>query len=411
MQIRNLPIDSLKAYDNNARSHSPAQIDEIASSITEFGFNNPILIDQGSVIIAGHGRVLAAKKLGLSEVPTIALKHLTEAKKKAYILADNRIALNAGWYADKLKVEFEALLKDNFDIKLAGFTQDEIDAFLNPEILKEGLDDANAQYELPATPVTKLGDVWLLGAHRVMCGDSTMIDSVEKLVNGVLVNLVLTDPPYGISVVKPDGNIGGNRKGKVGYGEKGSYGKEAKCGLYEPVHGDDQPFDPSFLLTLAPKQIIFGANNFASKLPDNSHWLVWVKDMPEGTDFSGAELAWTNYDKKAVKTYKFTWAGMTRQGNRKDELSNRVHPTQKPVGLFVDILSDHEAKTIIDPFGGSGSTLIACEKTGRKCLMMEISPAYCDVIVRRWENFSGTHATLESTGLSFDEVANGQTRI
>lgn len=397
MNIESLSITQLKTYENNARTHSEDQIKELANSIKEFGFNNPVLIDKDNQIIAGHGRLLAAQSIGMNEVPTIRLPHLTAAKKKAYILADNRIALNAGWSPEKLKKEFEALLAADFDIELTGFTSDEIDAFLNPEVLNDGLCDEDEVPDLLPDPITKMGDIWMLGKHRLMCGDSKIINDINKLTNNDNIDFVLTDPPYGISVVKVDGNIGGNRIGKNGYGKKGQYGKEAKCGIYMSIYGDDEPFDPSLLLTIAPKQIIFGANNFASKLPDNSHWIVWIKGMPKGTDFSGAELAWTNIDKKAVKTYEFTWAGMTREGNRKDELINRVHPTQKPVGLFVNILNDYDPKSVIDLYGGSGTTLIACEKLNRKCFMMEISPQYCDVIIKRWEKFTGKKAVLEST--------------
>ncbi len=396
-------IEDLIPYSQNARTHSVEQIQKIAHSIKEFGFNNPILVDKKKGIIAGHGRLEAAKILNLSVVPIIELSHLSKTQQKAYILADNRLALDAGWNPELLKVEFEALKELDFDIRLTGFSQDEIDVYLNPDVLKNGLCDPDDVPAIKEESITKLGDIWILGEHRLMCGDSAMINDIDKLMNEKKADMVFTDPPYGISVVKLDGNIGGNRVGKIGFGEKNQYNKKARCGTYAPIIGDDKPFDPSLLLTLAPQQIIWGGNNFSSKLPDNSHWIVWVKDMPEGSDFSGAELAWTNLDKKSVKTYKFTWAGMTREGSRKDELIKRVHPTQKPVGLFVNILNDYDPKNVMDLFGGSGSTLIACEKTNRKCFMMELAPNYCDIIIERWQKFTGQKAILESTGESYGE--------
>lgn len=407
MEIKYLDIQELNPYKNNSRTHSDKQIGEIVNSIKKRGWTNPILLDGNKGIVAGHGRLLAAKKLGMSKVPTIDLSFKTEAEKAEYIIADNKIALNAGWDYDILNVEFDLIEDAGLDLTDTGFNEDEIEEIRNPEILNEVLSDPDDVPIFADIPISKLGDVWIMGDHRLMCGDSTMLDQVEKLMNGDKADMVFTDPPYGISVVKHNGNIGGNRKGKVGFGEKGQYDKKANCGVYEPVYGDDKPFDPSLLLTIAPHQIIFGANNFASKLPDNSHWIVWVKDMPEGTDFSGAELAWTNINKKSVKTYNFTWAGMTRKGNRKDELSKRVHPTQKPVGLFVNILNDYKGNNVVDLYGGSGATLIACEKVSRKCFMMEISPNYCDVIIKRWQKFTGKSAILESTKQTFKEVVNG----
>jgi len=399
LEIKYLPIEQLIPYAGNARTHTDDQINQIVKSIQRHGWTNPILLDGNKGIIAGHGRLFAARKLNLTEVPTLDLSFASDAQKAEYIIADNKLALNAGWDYDILNVQFDILEDAGIELGDTGFSAEELNTIRQPQILTEGLCDEDDAPALPIMPITKLGDVWILGEHRLICGDSTIIDNVEKLMNGEKADMVFTDPPYGISVVKSDGNIGGSRKDK--------WGAKANCSVYQPIIGDDQPFDPSLLLTLAPLQIIFGANNFASKLPNNSHWIVWVKDMPEGTDFSGAELAWTNIDKKAVKTYKFTWAGMTREGNRKDELSKRVHPTQKPVGLFSNILNDYDPKSVIDLYGGSGSTLIACEKTNRKCFMMELSEHYCDVIINRWQKFTGKEAILESSQQKYDEVTNG----
>jgi 16S rRNA G966 N2-methylase RsmD len=405
---------TLVPYAKNAKIHSSTQIDKVAGAIAEFGFTQPIVVDASGVIIAGHCRREASIKLGLKEVPVVVADHLDEYQVMAARIADNKIA-ESPWDPDLLKFDLGTLKMHDFKIELTGFEVPEIESFLNdgelPDIrigsASDGAEDApvrevetsdpekdDAVPETPTDVITKFGDVWQLGEHRLMCGSATVASDVDTLMNGEKADMVFTDPPYGINVVKADGNIGGERVGKNGFGEKGQYDKKAKCGTYKPIIGDDKPFDPTFLLDLAPTQIIWGANHFASRLPDSSHWIVWYKEMPVGTDFSGAELAWTSIDKKAVKTYKFTWAGMTREGNRKDELSNRVHPTQKPVGLFEQILNDYDPKSVIDLFGGSGSTLIACEKTNRKCFMMELSPEYCDVIVARWEEYTGLRAVL-----------------
>lgn len=312
-------------------------------------------------------------------------------KEKAANIAANK---NAGeWNIPELtKIMFE-LKSIDFDLNLTMFDFKERKDYFNfIDVAAHSRQASEDNIPTKIESICKPGDTWQLGVHRLMCGDSKNITNIDSLRNGVEIDLLLTDPPYGMSVVKTDGHIGGKRVGKNGYGKKGQYGKEAECGIYKPIIGDDEPFDPNCCFGVSRQQIIFGANHFADRLPRSPHWIVWYKDMPVGTDFSGAELAWTSINKKAVKTYKFTWNGMTREGNRKDELSKRVHPTQKPVGLFEAILKDYECQTVLDLFGGSGSTLIACEKTNRKCFMMELDAHYCDVILARWEKYTGKKA-------------------
>ena len=246
--------------------------------------------------------------------------------------------------------------------------------------------------EPPIEPKSKLGDIYQLGDHRVMCGDATK--DTEKLINGIKIDLLFTDPPYGISAVNVKGITGGG--GKLGFTGGGGIVKARK---WKPIIGDDEEYDPSFLLSLGKIIIIFGANNFANKLPNNSRWLVWDKKTQDKsgshTDtFSDVELAWTNTDLKSSKIYRFLWSGLIREGDRKTELKERVHPTQKPVGLLSDIIKDYsqENHTVLDCYLGSGSILIACEQTNRICYGMELDPGYVDVIVKRWENYTGKKA-------------------
>lgn len=384
-----ISIQELKLHPKNRNKHPDDQISRLAAILKYQGWRYPVKVSNLSrLVISGHGRILAAKINGWTEVPVSFQDYDSEEQEYADLQADNAIASWAELDLSGINSDIEHLGPD-FDIDLLGIKNFVIEPV---DKLAPGCDEDEVPEKVE--PRTKLGDIYQLGPHRLMCGDSTSIDAVEKLMDGEKADMVFTDPPYGMGVVKADGNIDGNRVGKNGYGEKGQYGKEAKCGVYRPIIGDDKPFDPTFLLSIAPIQIIWGANHFSEKLPTSPHWLVWNKEMPEGTDFSGAELAWTNIDKKAVKVYKFVWAGMTRQGNRKEELAQRVHPTQKPVGLFVNILNDYESASVIDLFGGSGSTLIACEKTNRKCFMMELDPHYCDIIIARWEKYTSKKAEL-----------------
>ena len=391
MQIIQRNVLELIPYVNNSRTHSEAQVIQIASSIKEFGFTNPILTDGDNGIIAGHGRLMAAKKIGMEEVPTIELSHLSEAQKKAYIIADNKLALNSGWDDAMLAIEFAELEDFGFDLELTGFSLEEIAAFEVEEI-PEGLTDEDAVPELPIDPVTKLGDVWLCGNHRVMCGDSTSIDAVDKLMDGNKADMVFTDPPYGVSIVNGSG------------AEKVGGGGVVDAKNYAEIIGDNttdtaRDFYSTCVAFGFDNYIIWGGNYFTDFLDPSPCWIVW--DKQNTGNFADVELAWCS-SPKAAKLYSFTWNGMSREGDRKSELSTRVHPTQKPVGLFVNIFNDFDFKSCFDGFLGSGSTLIAAEKTNKTCYGIEMSPDYCDVIVKRWQDFTGKQATLESTGDLFN---------
>lgn len=388
-------VADLIPYARNARTHSDEQVTRIASSIKEFGFTNPILIDGDNGIIAGHGRLMAAKKLGLREVPTIELSSMTDAQKRAYILADNKLALDAGWDEELLRLEFEELRGGAIDLELTGFSLDEIDEILGNEIVDDDgeISEEKVSEALTIDPVSTQGTIWVLGKHKVMCGDSTDQKMVSNFCDHA--DLLLTDPPYGINIVSKQSNVGG-------------------CGLthsrkYLPIKADDSVDTAKnaceIALTITENQIIFGGNYFTDFLTPSPCWIVW--DKQNTGNFADCELAWTSF-KTSVRKYEWLWNGMSRQGDRKDEGKIRVHPTQKPVGLLAEIIKDYSKETqiVLDLFGGSGSTLIACEKTNRICKIIEYEPAYVDLIVKRWQDYTGQKAYRESDGVAFDDLAN-----
>ena len=354
-------------------------------------------------------------QLSINEVPCIELSGMTETQKRAYIIADNKIAENAGWDDEMLTLELEELKLEGFDVELTGFSLDEI-AALSPEEIPAGLTDEDYVPEVQPDPVSKLGDVWVLGKHRVMCGDSTSIDAVEVLMDGVKADMVFTDPPYGVSIVnvkkvKEVGGCGVVKFGKVGGGGVVKFGKVGGGGVvdakeYAEIIGDEttetaRNFYNTCVAVGHRNFIIWGGNYFTDFLDPSPCWIVW--DKQNSGNFADVELAWCSSDKSA-KLYSFTWNGMSRQGNRKDELSTRVHPTQKPVGLFENIFNDFEFETCFDGFLGSGATLIACEKTNKICYGMEMSEHYCDVIVKRWQEFTGRDAIHAESGETFNNM-------
>jgi len=383
MEVTNKHIDLLIPYARNARTHDDAQIAQIAGSIKEFGFNNPILIDKDNGIIAGHGRVMAARKLGLTEVPTILLDHLSETQRKAYILADNRIAINSAWDNEMLSLELMDI-KNDVSLAMLGFNVDELDALLNPTELTEGLTDEDAVPDAPIEPTTKLGDIYQLGNHRLMCGDSTSIDAVEKLVNNNKIDLCYTDPPYGINekgdrTARKTG-LAKNHNFKDFKDDTIDYAVEA----YQIVEG---------ILNI-PRQVWWGANYYCHALPLSNNWFVWdkrVEDKMVDTQ-SDCELAWVKSKWSSVRIFRHLWKGFNKDSERNQQ---RVHPTQKPIAL-AEWSFDYfkEVNSVLDLFGGSGSTLIACEKRNKQAYIMELDPHYCDVIVKRWEDFTGQKAQL-----------------
>jgi DNA modification methylase len=391
-KIERRQIDSILPYANNARTHTDEQVAQIAASMNEWGWTNPVLVDEAGMIIAGHGRVMAARKLGFDQVPVMVADGWTDAQKKAYILADNQLALNAGWDTDLLKVELQGLKELDFDLGLLGFA--DLDGMLAEPVV--GLTDEDAVPEAPDMPTTVEGDVWLLGRHRLMCGDSTSVDAVDRLMDGATIDLVHTDPPYGIS----------ESAGKRVSRETNSL---AKSSSHLPEFNDattDMARD-AFALCDAMKikrQVWWGANYYAHAVPETANWFVWDKRVEEKQRDvnSDCELAWVKSKWASVRIFRHLWKGLIKASERGEA---RVHPTQKPVALVEWVFEYYkDVETVLDLFGGSGSTLIAAERTNRVAFVMELMPAYCDVIIKRWQDFTGQEATLEGDGRTYAEI-------
>jgi hypothetical protein len=390
-ELKNVPLADLVPYARNPRKNDPA-VQRVAASLKEYGLvKNSIVVDEDMVLITGHTTMKAMQALKWATAPEVTqVFGLTEAQKKAYRIADNKLGELAAWDDELLALEFDDLKELDFDVDLTGFDTKELAKILDAE--KEAHED---DYEPPVEVETSIqrGDLFRLGRHRLLCGDSTSADDVARLMDGKRADLLLTDPPYGINIVNT-GRVGIDAP--AGFGKVGTRGM-VKARTYHNIEGDDHPFDPRPFLDLAPVVMLFGGNNFASRLPDSPAWLVWDKKAEKGADhnnFSDVELVWTNLKQKSCPIYRHLWSGLLREGDRNVELKDRVHPTQKPVGLIAAILSDHSnpGALCLDPFLGSGTTLIACEQLGRTCYGMEISPQYCQVIIDRWEKLTGQKA-------------------
>jgi DNA modification methylase len=398
VKIEQRKIEALIPYVNNSRTHSDEQVAQIAASVREFGWTNPILVDGHNGIIAGHGRLAAARKLGLAEVPVIVLDHLSDAQKKALVIADNKLASNAGWDDEMLRLELGDLQEMGFDATLTGFSTDELDALLNVIEGTDGLTDEDDVPEAPEEPTTRLGDVWILGKHRLMCGDSTSIDAVEKLMDGQKADMVFTDPPYGVDY---KGINNDNRDGleELLRGSFGNYFSTSKSGASCYVFHSDKCADIfhqvfreffhfSSIIVWAKNSLTLSRTDYQSQHEPCLYG--WMKGGSHS--FFG--------DRKQVSVWKF------------DKERVQGHTTPKPVALIERALqnSSKSDDVISDLFGGSGSTLIACEKTARQCRMMELDPKYCDVIVKRWQDFTGKAATHADTGIPFDSMTNTLTQ-
>lgn len=406
-------VADLIPYARNSRTHSEAQVSKIAASIREFGFLNPVIVDGSSGIIAGHGRIMAAQKLGLETVPVIEASHLTDAQRRAYVIADNRLALDAGWDEEMLRVEFAELADMGFDLELTGFGLDEI-AALEPEQLTEGLTDEDAVPDAPDVPVTVEGDVWLLGNHRLMCGDSTSIDAFEKLVGPTKADMIFTDPPYGMS-------YGGGRARGEHQKFKGRSGGIKAHGM---ILNDDLQGDSLTALVRDAIASSIACTKDGAPLYACFTWRTYA-EFEAALESLGREIkACIVWDKKSIglgnahyrPQHEFIfycggqWHGDKSQSDvwhmSRGNTGDYVHPTQKPVELVEKALnnSSKSGDMVVDCFGGSGSTLIACEKTARHARLMELDPKYCDVIVKRWQEFTGKEAVLESSGDKFNDM-------
>ncbi len=406
LKIEYLAPGQLTPYVNNARTHSPEQIDQIAASIKEFGFINPILVDERGVIVAGHGRLAAAHKLGMSQVPVIYLKHLTEIQRRGLIIADNRIAMNAGWDEELLKIELEALQIEDFDLDLLGFDPTEIDNILFSDE-EDTSEEDEAVPELPEEAISKPGDVWILGDHRVLCGDATVPADIEKLMNGQLADMVFTDPPYNVDY----GNTAKDKiRGKSRTILNDNLGAAFGQFLFDAITNMLSVTKGALYICMSTREIPTLHEAFENAGGKWSDYLVWAKHMftMGGSDYQRQYEPILYGWKQGNDHY---WCGARDQGNVwfvKKPSRNTLHPTMKPVELVERAIknSSKSHDIILDSFGGSGSTLIACEKLGRQCRMLELDPKYVDVIVRRWEDFTGKTAVHENGSAFFKSLKN-----
>ncbi len=399
------PIEKITPYVRNPRTHSDEQVAQIAASIREWGWTNPILVDEGGALIAGHGRLIAARKLGLTQIPTMIAKGWSEAQKRAYVIADNKLALNAGWDLEVLAVELGDLQGFDFDLPLTGFSDDELSKLLAEKA--EGNTDPDAIPEAPIEPVAKPGDVWLLGKHRLVCGDSTDPNTVAKALNGVSPHLMVTDPPYGVEYdpawrEKAGVAASGTAKGKVLNDDKADW-REAWA-LF--------PGDVAYVWHAGLFAGVVGDSLAACDLMLRSQ-IIWDKGqlvLSRGDYHWEHEPCWYAVKKGA----KGHWAGDRKQTTvwhiAKPKKNETGHGTQKPVECMKRPIENNSSpgQAIYEPFSGSGTTIIAGEMTGRAIHAIELNPAYIDVAVTRWQDFTGQAATLEGDGRTFDEIAGGR---
>lgn len=380
-EMERVPVAKLIPYINNARTHSPEQIKKLRASLREFGFVNPVIIDREYNVIAGHGRIMAAKEEGITEVPCVYADHLTEAQKKAYILADNRMALDAGWDEEMLRVEIEALREMEFDPMLAGFDEKELEALYAGDGDEAKDDDFDLSAALEKASFVEPGDIWTVGRHRLMCGDATKAEDVEKLMGGERANLIVTDPPYGVSFKSSSGLTIQNDSMK---------NEEFYTFLLSAFQA------MAAVLEKGGAAYVFHADteglNFRRAFIDAGFHLagccIWVKDS---LVLGRSDYQWQHEPilYGFLQNGKHPWYSDRKQTtiwNYAKPKRNENHPTSKPLDLlgYPITNSSRENGIVIDTFGGSGSTMMACEQTGRICRMMELDPKYASVILRRY---------------------------
>jgi DNA modification methylase len=406
-KIERRKVDALIPYARNARTHSDDQVAQIAASIKEWGWTTPVLIDEDGGIIAGHGRVMAARKLGIKQIPTMTATGWSKAQKQAYVLADNQLPQNAEWDLDLLAVEMKDLDSEGFDLSLVGFGDDMLANMLVDET--DGLTDEDAVPDVPENPVTVEGDVWLLGNHRLMCGDSTSIDAVEKLMGDSLASALVTDPPY---LVTPTSKTHYEKPGMIKGGWMGKDYPVNHGKMFEVPEFDDwMPLSFAVCDMDADCYIMSNDRNLSDIIEsaEKCGWryhniLAWVKPngIPNRWYFKDMEFTFYGF-KGHAQTINNPSSTQSFKCNHAKE---KEHMSQKPVDLFVHYIenSTKSGGLVYEPFGGSGTTIIACEKTSRTCNAMELDPKYCDVIVKRWCEFTGQQAKLEESGETFSPL-------
>jgi len=393
-KVERRPIETLVPYARNSRTHSDEQVAQIAASMKEWGWTNPVLVDEAGMIIAGHGRVLAARKLGFTDVPVMVATGWSEPQKRAYVLADNQLALNAGWDMDSLKVELQGLKEWEFDLSLLGFA--DLDALLADKT--EGLTDPDDVPEAPVNPVTRLGDVWLLGKHRIVCGDSTDADTVAKVLNGVEPHLMVTDPPYGVEYDPTRTSNNAAKAGKV-------------------LNDDRADWSEAWALFPGDVAYVWHASMFTDVVIasleqiglQRRSMIIWAKDrmtLGRGHYHWQHEPCWYVVRKGGTGHWFGDRDKTTIWNIKAREDGGHGHGTQKPVECMKRPIENNSSpgQAVYEPFSGSGTTIIAGEMTGRSVHAIELSPAYVDVAVKRWQEFTGKTATLEGDGRTFAEI-------
>ena len=403
-KIQQWPVAKLIPYARNARTHSEEQVAQIAASIAEFGFTNPILTGADGVIVAGHGRLAAAQKLAMAMVPVVVLEHLSPTQRRALVIADNRIAENAGWDETMLRVEMEALQLDDFDMSLTGFDADAL-----AELMAGGGGDESGNTddddvpEVLETAISRAGDVWLLGPHRLLCGDSTLAESYAQLLQGEEVDMVFTDPPYNV-------NYANTAKDKMRGKNRAILNDNLGHGFYDFLLAALTPTvancKGAIYVAMSSSELDVLQSAFREAGGKWSTFVIWAKN----TFTMGRSDYQRQYEPILYgwpEGGKHHWCGDRDQSDMwqiKKPHKNDLHPTMKPVELVERAIrnSSRPGNSVMDPFGGSGTTLIAAEKTGRVGRMIELDPKYVDVIVRRWQDWTGKQATRESDGVAFD---------
>ena len=406
-KIEQWPTAKLLPYARNARTHSDEQVAQIAASIAEFGFTNPILAGADGVIVAGHGRLAAAHKLGLALVPVVVLEHLSPTQRRALVIADNRIAENAGWDEAMLRIELVTLQDDDFDVSLTGFDADALaDLLADEDGNGDGETDDDAVPEITETPISRPGDVWVLGGHRLLCGDSTKAECFEQLLQGSQVDMVFTDPPYNV-------NYANTAKDKMRGTNRAILNDNLGDGFYDFLLAALTPTIANcrggIYVAMSSSELDVLQSAFREAGGKWSTFVIWAKNT--------FTLGRSDYQRQ-YEPILYGWPeGATRHwcGDRdqsdvwqiKKPHKNDLHPTMKPVELVERAIrnSSRPGNVVLDPFGGSGTTLIAAEKSGRLARLIELDPKYVDVIVRRWQDWTGKQATRESDGVVFDDQA------
>jgi DNA modification methylase len=396
------PVGELIPYARNPRTHSDAQVAQIAASIREFGWTSPVLVDGENGIIAGHGRVLAARKLGLERMPVIELAHMSETQRRAYVLADNQLALNAGWDEALLRLELTDLSELAFDLGLIGFGAGELERLLAGDG-RTGLSDDDEAPALPERAVTQRGDLWLLGEHSLLCGDATVPADVERVLDGRLADMTFTDPPYNVDYgSSAKDKLRGNKRkilnDDLGVGFE-SFLRDACASILAVTMG-------AVYVCMSSSELHTLQRAFTAAGGKWSTFVIWAKHT--------FTLGRADYQRQYEpilygwrQGHDRYWCGARDQGDVwyvNKPARNDLHPTMKPVERAIRN-SSKSRDIVLDPFGGSGSTLIACERAGRQAQLLELDPRYCDVIVRRWQACTGEHATLKGDGRSFEEIA------